>query len=57
MTIKLGVDIYMDVPSVLRFGDDKVGSSHIPANTVIRLTYFNTTGGQKNLITYGEYLY
>jgi len=57
MTVKFGNTLHIGPPSSLRFADDKIGSAFIPANTIIRLVYWNKTGGTKQLVAYGQYLY
>jgi hypothetical protein len=58
MTVKLGHNIYLGYGSMLRFGDDKVGSSYIPAGTPIRMVYYNMSGNTpKYLTAFGSYMY
>lgn len=42
---------------VLILGESKIGASHIPANTTVRIKYENSTAAQKDLIACVEYLY
>lgn len=41
----------------LHLGDDKIGASYIPSNTVGRVLYKNNSGTAKNSTFYIEYLY
>jgi len=57
MTVKFAHKIHIFSQAILRFGDDTIGSSYIPKNTVIRVKYWNNTGGNKKIVAYGQYLY
>ena len=48
---------YPKVPGIMRFGDDKIGTSYLPGFTTLRIKYWNTTGGSKPFVTYAEFLY
>lgn len=43
--------------TVLKFGESKVGASHIPAGTTVRVLYDNQTAEQQDLVACVEYLY
>lgn len=43
------------VPIII--GDDKIGSSYVPANVIGRIRYFNNDGKAKKFTFYLEYLY
>lgn len=44
-------------PLDVKVGDDKIGSSFVPAGTVVRVCYLNRSGVAKSLVITTQYLY
>ena len=57
-TVQMVRQLYFPGSTVpLHLGDDKIGASYIPANTVGRVLYKNNSGTAKQTTFYIEYLY
>lgn len=57
MTTKMAVNIELSSDHRIALGESKIGGSYVPANTVLRMRYYNQNGSAKSFKFYLEYLY
>lgn len=57
MTTKIILEYEFGLASRYTLGESKIGSSNLPANTILRFIYNNTDGVAKKFVAHLEYLY